>query len=67
MKALVRRFLPKDSHAWMNLDNPRTGPLFPFAIEAAVQRTAAEFERTLAAIGEEGGEAAVRAFCDNHR
>jgi len=61
---LVKRFLPKDAHAWMNLDNPKTGRLFPYAMEAAVQRTVAEYERTLAAIGEERGEEAVQAFCD---
>ncbi len=61
---LVKRFVPKDAHAWMNLDNPKTGWLFPYAMEAAVQRTLAEFERTLAAMGEERGEAAVKAFCD---
>jgi hypothetical protein len=61
---LVKRFLPKDAHAWMNLDNPKTGRLFPYAMEAAVQRTVAEYERTLAAIGEERGEEAVKAFCD---
>jgi hypothetical protein len=59
---LVRRWLPEDSHAWMNLDRPATGPLFPYAMEAAVQRTTAEFERTLAALGEERGDAAARAF-----
>jgi hypothetical protein len=48
----------------MNLDTPDSGPLFPYSLEAAVQRTVAEFERTLAAIGEERGEAAMRAFVD---
>jgi hypothetical protein len=61
---LVKPWFPKDSHAQMNLDNPRTGPLFPYAMEAAVQRTLAEFERTLAAMGEERGEEAIKAFCD---
>lgn len=61
---LVKRFLPRDAHAWMNLDNPKTGRLFPYGMEAAVQRTVAEYERTLAAIGEERGEEAVKAFCD---
>jgi len=60
--SLAKRFLPKDSHARMNLDNPSTGPLFPYSIEAAVQRTVAEYERTLALIGEEHGEEGVRAF-----
>lgn len=64
LRPVLKRFLPKDSHTWMNLDNPGTGPLFPFAMEAAIQRTAAEFDRTLALMGEERGEAAVEAFCD---
>ncbi len=63
---LVKILLPKDSHAWMNLDNPKTGPLFPYSLEAAVQRTVAEYERTLAVMGEERGEAAVQAFVDLH-
>jgi hypothetical protein len=64
LQPLVKRLTPKDSHAWLNLDFPATGPLFPYSIEAAVQRTTFEFERTLALIGEEQGEAAMRAFCD---
>jgi len=63
-RPLVKRLVPKDSHAWMNLDSPAAGPLFPYSIEAAVQRTLAEFERTLAAIGEERGEEAVKASRD---
>jgi len=64
LRPALKRFLPKDSHTWMNLDNPGTGPLFPYAMQAAVQRTTAEFDRTLAARGEARGEAAVRAFQD---
>ncbi len=60
--ALVKRWLPKDSHAWTNLDHPAMGPLFPYSIEAAIQRTVAEYERTLALIGEEHGEEGVRPF-----
>jgi len=60
----LKRTLPADSHAVMNLDNPAAGPLFPLALEAARQRTVFEFERTLAQIGEEQGEAAMRRFCD---
>lgn len=62
LQPLVKMVVPKDSHAWMNLDTPETGPLFPFAIEAAVKRTVVEFERTLAEIGEARGEGAMRAF-----
>jgi len=64
LRPLVRLLVPKDSHAWMNLDSPATGPLFPYSIEAAVQRTVAEFDRTLALMGEERGEEAVRRFRD---
>lgn len=63
LRPLALRLAPVDSHARLNLDGPEAGPLFAYSIEAAVQRTAAEFERTLAAIGETQGEAAVRAFC----
>ena len=48
----------------MNLDGPKTGLLFPYSLEAAVQRTVAEYERTLAVMGDERGEAAVQAFVD---
>jgi hypothetical protein len=65
LRPLLKPLLPRDSHAWMNLDSPETGPLFPYSIEAAVQRTVAEFERTLAVIGEEQGEAAMAAFLDH--
>ncbi len=64
LRGVAKLILPKDSHAWMNLDRPDTGPLFPYSLVAARQRTVAEFERTLAAIGETSGEAAMRAFCD---
>jgi hypothetical protein len=60
----VKLVLPLDSHARMNLDRPAAGPLFPYSLEAAVQRTVAELDRTLAAIGEQGGEAALQAFLD---
>jgi hypothetical protein len=36
--------LPRDAHAWMNLDSPEQGPLFPYAIEAARQRTIYEYD-----------------------
>jgi len=31
--------LPRDSHAWMNLDSPERGPLFLYAIKSAIKRT----------------------------
>lgn len=60
----LKRVLPADSHANLNLDTPATGPLFDYAIEAAVQRTYVEFERTLALIGETQGAVAMRRFLD---
>ena len=64
LRPWIRTWAPPDSHAVMNLDSPERGPLFPYSIEAAVQRTFAEFERTLAAMAEEQGEPAVWDFCD---
>ena len=64
LRPWLRRHAPANSHARMNLDSPAMGPLFPYSIEAAVQRTVAEFNRTLAAIGEERGQAAMQSFCD---
>ncbi len=65
LRGLAKLILPRDAHAWMNLDRPETGPLFPYSLAAARQRTRAEFDRTLAAIGEAQSEAAMRAFCDH--
>lgn len=42
-KPLLERRLPADSHARMNLDHPGRGPLFPFAVSAAEERTRIEF------------------------
>jgi hypothetical protein len=36
--------LPRDSHAWMNLDSPKQGPRFEYARIAAIKRTQYEFE-----------------------
>jgi len=43
---VVLRWLPKDSHAWMNLDRPERGPLFQYAFSAAVKRSQLELELT---------------------
>jgi hypothetical protein len=45
-RALSLRILPKDSHAWMNLDSPAQGPKFDYAMHAAIKRTVIEFEKT---------------------
>lgn len=44
MRPLVLKLLPKDSHGWMNLDEPSQGPKFPYAIAAATKRTTYEFD-----------------------
>ena len=62
LRGFLKTIVPRDSHAWMNLDDPSTGPLFAYSIEAAVQRTVAEFDRTLAALGEEQGPEGVQRF-----
>ncbi len=59
---LLRRILPPDSHANMNLDEPSRGPLFAVAMSAAEQRTRIEFDKICARIASRGGERAVRAF-----
>ena len=42
----ILRILPRDSHAWMNLDSPEQGPNFIYAFQAAVKRTKIEFDKT---------------------
>ena len=64
LRGLVKPLLPRDAHAWVNLDSQDTGPLFPYTLEAAVQRMEAEFDRTLAAIREVGDRAAMARFID---
>ena len=46
-KGWVLPRLPRDSHAWMNLDSPAQGPMFPYAQAAAVKRTRYEYEQTV--------------------
>jgi len=46
LKPLVMPLLPRDAHAWMNLDSPERGPNFQYAFHAALKRTVIEFERT---------------------
>lgn len=38
--------VPRDAHAWMNIDSPARGESFPYVLHAAVKRTRIEFERT---------------------
>ncbi len=45
LRPLILRILPRDSHAWMNLDSPEQGPNFIYALQAAVKRTRIEFNK----------------------
>ncbi len=44
LQPLVLPFLPKDSHAWMNIDSPDR-PDYVYAKKAAILRTCLEFNR----------------------
>jgi len=53
LRPLVLPMLPRDSHAWMNLDSPEQGPNFAFAFHAAVKRTKIEFEKTISGLSQD--------------
>lgn len=55
-------YFPSDSHEAMNLDSPKQGPLFDYALSAATKHTQLEFELLLTKIAENGGETAVAYF-----
>lgn len=55
-----RRLLPADDHEAMNLDHPGRGPLFPFAIAAAVKHSRWELETLLRMLRGKGGIAAAQ-------
>lgn len=46
LKRFVMPLLPRDSHAWLNIDSPERGPSFKYVFQAAVKRTKIEFEWT---------------------
>ena len=46
LKPLILPLLPRDSHAWMNLDSPQQGFKFDYAMHASLKRTMIEFEKT---------------------
>lgn len=46
LEPLVKPLLPRDSHTWMNLDSPKQGYPFDYALQAALKRTGIEFENT---------------------
>lgn len=41
----IRAYLPHESHAYMNLDTPAQGPLFDYAIAAAIKCTDDEWHK----------------------
>ncbi len=47
LRPLLRPMLPKDSHANMHLDSPDRGAKFPYAMEAALQRTVYEYDKVI--------------------
>jgi len=50
LRGRILPLLPRDSHAWMNLDGPSQGELFPYAFAAALLRTRHEHEATIAGL-----------------
>lgn len=53
LRPLILGIIPRDSHAWMNLDTPEQGPKFDYAMHAAIKRTVIEFEKTTEGFSEE--------------
>lgn len=53
LRPTVLRLIPRDSHAWMNLDSPDQGFKFDYAMQAAIKRTVIEFEKTTEGFSEE--------------
>jgi hypothetical protein len=47
LRKFAKSRLPHDAHAWMNLDVPERGPLFAYALAAALKRTAFEYRQTV--------------------
>lgn len=62
LRPFTRKILPRDSHAWMNLDSPDRGELFPHVITAARKRTVYEYEMLADRIRAQGGEEAMVCF-----
>lgn len=47
LRRFVLPLIPRDSHAWMNLDSPEQGHEFAYAMQAAIKRTRIEYEKTM--------------------
>ncbi len=60
VRPYVLPLLPRDSHAWMNLDSPAQGFKFDYAMQAARKRTTIEYEKTTL----DFSEATCRLFLD---
>ncbi len=60
LKPLVLPLLPRNSHAWMNIDLPEQGFKFEYVMQASIKRTAIEFEKTMNELREDG----VKLFVD---
>jgi hypothetical protein len=52
LRPLVLPLLPRDSHAWMNIDDPSC-PNFDYAVAVAIKRTELEFDRLRQALSPE--------------
>ena len=53
LRRFVLSYIPRDSHAWMNLDSPEQGFKFDYAMQAAIKRTKIEFDKTTSGFSEE--------------
>jgi hypothetical protein len=53
LRPYVLSRIPRDSHAWMNLDSPEQGFKFDYAMQAAIKRTRIEFDKTTLGFSEE--------------
>ena len=53
LRAHVLPLIPRDSHAWMNLDSPEQGFKFEYAMQAAIKRTRIEYEKTMSGLPKE--------------
>lgn len=57
--------LPRDAHAWMNLDYPERGAMFPYALEAARQRMVYEYNLLAEQVTQDVGAAAWSRFTNS--
>ncbi|MFH1446278.1 MAG: HET-C-related protein [Chloroflexota bacterium] len=60
---IFKNMLPKDSHAWMNLDSPESGYLFKWAFHAAAKRTYYEYTEIIKMV-QKKGSALLPVFSD---